>query len=188
MNTDEFVHRINRLIEIHMEGFEEKHGFPPGDNKILPADPASGADSALVQEFGDGVVPDDMLAFFGRIERVSLPDFWNAYFLGPASWVVSIHRAESPRQIQLPDGPAEVVMVGSDGGGTMYGLVPSEANGVYGLPQDRIKDGVYVPTHRGIYAPEQLRKIAIDFSDFLSRLVTGLEEYVADGSAGPFDF
>jgi hypothetical protein len=37
-------------------------------------------------------------------------------------------------------------MLGADGGGTMYGLVPAEGNVVYRLPQDRIEDGIYKPS------------------------------------------
>lgn len=67
---------------------------------------------------------------------MSLPDFRNGYFLGPVSWTISIHAAQSPRLILMSGNAAEVVMLGADGGGTMYGLVPLEGNAVFSLPQD----------------------------------------------------
>jgi hypothetical protein len=189
MNPDDFVHRINRLIESRMQGFEETYGYPPEENEVVVAPAGSGGSDALIQEFG-GIVPDDVLAFFDRVQMVSLPDFWNAYFIGPVSWIIGLHSSGDIRFIKLSDDPVDLIMLGSDGGGTMYGLVPAEANAVYSLPLDRLEDGVYVPTYRGAWGFESpgFGKIAEGFSDFLWRFTIGLEDHVANGSAGPFHY
>jgi hypothetical protein len=182
MDIDGLLSRLASLVDRHMERFEERRGYPPGDNEIVLASGLGGG-SALVEEFGPDIVPDDVLAFFDRVERVALPDFWNGYFLGPVSWTVSVHQEAMPRRIMRSGAAVDVVAVGSDGGGTMYGLVPSEQHAVYSMPPDLLDCGVYIPTEFGAWG---FGREARDFTDFLVRFVVGLEQHVETGTAGPF--
>jgi hypothetical protein len=65
----------------------------------------------------------------------------------------------------------------------MYGLVPAEGNVVYNLPPGLIEEHTYKPDEQG---GSGFRSIASGFSEFLSRLIAGLEQHVLNGAPGPF--
>jgi hypothetical protein len=116
IDATKFISRLEPLIERHINGFERRYGYPPGQNKIVRAAGRGGGRALMEQEFGRGVVPQDLLEFVDQIDSIALPDFWNGYFLGPVSWAVGVHRTGEPRQILLSPRVADVVMLGSDGG------------------------------------------------------------------------
>jgi hypothetical protein len=145
-------------------------GYPPDDNTVdvTPTDPA-----VLTAEFGD--VPADVLEFFGAFTEVSLPNLWNAYHIGPASWSVTLHRNDEPRAVRLDGVETDVIIVAANGGGTHYGVLVA-GGPVLVLPPGGIdKDGVY--------ESEFARPVAGSFGEF----VEGLVSAALAGEWDPFD-
>ncbi|MFG1942278.1 hypothetical protein [Nonomuraea sp. NPDC048826] len=131
--------------------------------------PSTGGE-ALVTAFG-GRVPADVLDFFATVGEVSLPDFWNGYFIGPPEWIASVHRDRAPATIRRGSGTTEIMVFGSDGGGTLFAVPVPDGRPVYRLPPGEIAGGC----HAG---PET---VAGTFAGFLESLVTELETYVRAG-------
>jgi hypothetical protein len=168
MDTDLLADRLRSVAKL---AAERVVGYPPGENSVTagPADP-----TALTAEFGDHL-PADIIEFFSAFTEVSLPDLWNAYFIGPASWSVTLHRNGEPRAVRLNGSDIEVVILASNGGGTLYGI-PVEGGPVLVLPPGGIdKDGVY--------ESKFARPVAVSFSEFLERIVST----ALAGEWDPFD-
>ncbi|HEV7933724.1 MAG TPA: hypothetical protein VGP70_15635 [Actinomadura sp.] len=94
-NAAEQLEAVTRVV---LADFESKRGYPPGDNLVVSA---SGREDlrVLEAEFGDRV-PADIAVFFGAVATVELPDLWNGYFIGPATWITGIHKAGEPRHVR----------------------------------------------------------------------------------------
>ncbi|MFI7705827.1 hypothetical protein [Nonomuraea sp. NPDC049480] len=173
--------RLDELVARHLPAFEERFGYPPGENVVVAASPGESA-ATLEPEFGPRV-PADVGAFFDVIAQVSLPDFWNGYFLGPPSWIAGLHRAREPQTVKTGAGEQEVLVFGSDGGGTMYAVPLPEGRPVYKLPSGELRDGCY---RHPLGTADSPPIIADDLEEFLTVLADGLESHVANGSPGPF--
>ena len=177
--TLELVDELNSLIPRHLAGFLQRVGYEPGDQKVqLACEEENG--SLLVEEFGDRL-PAEVKDFFDVVAQLSLPDFWNGYFVGPPSWSVTVHRYREPLMVQLGSTRIEVLAIGSDGGGTLYVVPIPEGGPVYQLPPSDIDDGVYEPW----VAPPI---IATGFDDFIEKLVSGLRGIVDVQLPGPFRY
>lgn len=171
--------RLAALIAEHLGDFAERVGYPPDDNHVAVAEDAD----ALSGELGSRL-PGEVVAFFRYFDRIHLPDFWNGYFIGPASWVVEVHRAEAPRWVRIGWTRAEVAIVGCDGGGTSFAVPLVSGTPVMRLPQSGIEDGTWEP-----WPGQDLDSITIatDFDDFVLRFVDGIERLVRHDEPGPFD-
>jgi len=175
----ELVDEVDALIARYLAGFRERVGYEPGNQQVQLACEEENS-SVLVEEFGDRL-PAEVKDFFEVVARLSLPDFWNGYFVGPPSWSVKVHRYREPLMVQLESTPIEVMAVGSDGGGTLYVVPIPEGGPVYQLPPSGIDDGVYEPW----MAPPI---IATGFDDFIERLVSGLHGIADAQLPGPFHY
>src|SRR4030081_3742019 len=91
MDAERHVVQFSEVVRTILDGFEERNGYPPGENVVVEA---TGPEhlSALTEEF-DGRVPGEVTTFFNRVAEVKLPNLWNGYFIGPTSWVAGIHKA-----------------------------------------------------------------------------------------------
>jgi hypothetical protein len=165
MDTDLLADRLRSVAQLVTERVV---GYPPGDNSVTvaPTDPTT-----LTTEFGDHL-PADITVFFSAFTEVSLPDLWNAYFIGPASWSVALHRGGEPRAVRLDGSDIEVIIVASNGGGTLYGI-PVAGGPVLVLPPGGIDEN-------GVYESEFARPVAHSFGEFLEGLVNA-------GLAGEWD-
>ncbi|NUT31554.1 MAG: SMI1/KNR4 family protein [Hamadaea sp.] len=173
-----FLERLQVVVDRHLDGFEAKQGYAPADNHVSPAVQADGV-IALRRAF-DGRAPESVMRFFGAVEEVSLPDFWNGYFLGPAEWSAGLRSAGEPRAMATADGVVDVLIVGSDGGGSLFAVAVDGTDPVYLLPPSAIEDGVWTP------GSAQATRLADSLDDFLALFVTGLEDHVLRGGAAPF--
>jgi hypothetical protein len=160
VNTDLLAERLRQLV-----------GSPPGDNSVTVAATDLGT---LTAEFGDHL-PSDVTEFFSAFTEVSLPDLWNAYFIGPASWSVAVRRAGEPRAVRINGSDVGVIIVASNGGGTLYGI-PVAGGAVLVLPPGGIDE-------RGVYESEFARPVAGSFGEFVERLVSA----ALAGERDPFD-
>jgi len=160
-----------------MRGFEERFGYPPGDNLVVAASRPGGA--VILRELG-GRVPSGVVGFFDAVEEISLPDVWNGYFLGPVDRVVGAYADESPRFITVEGDVVEVLTIGSDGGGALYCVCMEEPAPVFRLDQASIRGGVATAP------PGFTRQIAPDFSGFLEALARAVESSEQGREQPPF--
>ncbi|CAM3954083.1 SMI1/KNR4 family protein [Kibdelosporangium persicum] len=138
--------------------------WPPGTNEVVK----SAGIGEVTARFG-GRLPAEVAGFFSVIGEVSLPDLWNGYFIGPLGWSADLYRDSSPREVR---GHGEVVVVASNGGGTLY-AIPNTGE-VLALPPGGIDDGVYTGP---------AREVAESFGEFLERLTLA----ATSGERDPFD-
>jgi len=176
---EDLVPRLHHVIDQHLAGFEDRYGYPPGDHHVTPATDTAGID-ALKQEFGESL-PTSVARLFGTVTEVSLPDLWNGYFIGPASWSIGLHQAAEPRAVAMDDAIVEVLIIGSDGGGSLYALALDGTEAVFSLPPAGIERGVWTRPSN-----EPTRKLAGSLNEFLSIFVAQLEDYVLHGGPAPF--
>ncbi|WP_405531620.1 SMI1/KNR4 family protein [Streptomyces canus] len=143
--------------------FERRHGFPPGTNEVRPAsrDDQTAA-RALAQA---GLIPADLVTFYGSIGNVTWADVGNGYFLDPASDVL-LRRQENGA---VDAGADQVVAIGSNGGGLYYVAGP---------------DGSVHRTRTASLDEPELDKVADDLRQFLELLEQSLTRFVADGEPG----
>ncbi|MFC1436745.1 hypothetical protein ABUW04_00610 [Streptacidiphilus sp. N1-10] len=112
--------RADEAIAELTRSFQERHGFPPGENAVVLATEASHkATDALVALTP---IPSDLTTMFWVIDEVSLPDVDIGYFIHSPSMVASHFRAYGPVQI---DREEAALVFASDGGGHLFALACS---------------------------------------------------------------
>ncbi|MGW5188429.1 hypothetical protein ACWEOO_04180 [Kribbella sp. NPDC004138] len=172
--------RVSRSSEQLLERFDKRYGYPPGVNVVVPGTGQGG--SQLSQELGPGTqVPPSIVEFFNVIDEVSLPDVWNGYFLGPATWVAAKHADRYPRWLELGGQRVEILVIGSDGGGALYVVGVEEDSPVFRIEEAAIESGVLCPT-----TDRQVQRLAANFSAFLELFANSLESYAAGGITPSF--
>ncbi|MEV0678613.1 hypothetical protein AB0I60_19055 [Actinosynnema sp. NPDC050436] len=145
-----------------LRDFQARFGYPPGEPTLgEPARPGELAAAATV-------VPPVLLEFHRRVGEVALPDADNGFFIHPLGLVLADRSdPRSPKRAPaLTD--AELVVFGSDGGGTLFALGAVEGAPVYLLPVGEIVDGV----HHG-----KGRELFPTFPDFLDWLLRVVREH-----------
>ncbi|WP_344128474.1 hypothetical protein [Luedemannella flava] len=158
-----------------LDVFEDRFGYPPGDNLLTPA--ATGTDLTMLADvLTDLNLDDDLLTLYQVTDEVSLPDIGNGYFIHPPDHVVTTRRVREPGAI-AGDPPTEVVVFGSDGGGTSYALTGAAGPRVVRLPSSAIVGGTYTPPQGwSRYGPA-----AEDLREFLTRMHDGLVRFASCG-------
>jgi hypothetical protein len=155
------------LLGSFLDGFAERHGYAPDENTVALATQEEIA-AVLRQEFGDRL-PAAIAEFFGAITKVSLPDVHIGYFIGPPAYIVGLRAAREPHWADFDGKRREVLVFGSDGGGSLYAVPLPSGQPVYELPPAEIENGLY---------SGQAVAVADDFDDFLDRLRQRLREQV----------
>ncbi|MEU9019800.1 hypothetical protein [Actinomadura sp. NPDC048394] len=179
MDIEQVVSMLQEVAEAAAPpDFEQRFGYPPGDNHVVLARDATGA--AALQAAFPGKVPPDVAAFFTAVSEVSLPDVWNAYFIGPVSWTIELHKASEPRYVRFEDADREVMILASNVGGDMFGLLVAPEGSMLAIPAAGIENGVHRADTAG--APGY-RPIADTFGQFLQRLA----QAALAGEPDPFD-
>ncbi|WP_369032772.1 SMI1/KNR4 family protein [Streptomyces adonidis] len=148
------------------EGFESRHGFPPGTNQIRLADHD---DQEMVRVLGsDARASEDLVIFYGSIGEVSWEDVGNGYFIHPARDVLeyfAVYGAVRVGESQEPCG----LVIGSDGGGLSYVVDP---------------EGSVHRTRAASLDEPELDRVADDLRHFLELLERSLARFVATGEPG----
>lgn len=162
----EWTGRLRAEVARLLDGFEERHGYAPDENEVV---------ERVARLDGSGL-PPQVHQFFSAVDRVSLPDVWNGYFLGPAAEVhqrfldgVLTHVAGSPA-------PHRVVAVGSDGGGTFFAVDVDAGGTVIRIADPAVRAGVVT----GV-----VEALAGDLDAFLEALVLNVAT-AADGGTPSF--
>lgn len=156
--------------------FEQRFGYPPGDNRVTDADVGERERTDLL------ALPVVLAAFYAEIGALSMPDVHIGYFIHSLDMVTSPTTRGHPTRVEIEiDGQPlndDVVSFGSDGGGGYFCV--SRSNGaIYHLPPGRIdekdENNVYLA---GLCDP---RFVVPSFEAFLQRVLMITKELVIDG-------
>ncbi|MEU0880188.1 hypothetical protein ABZ345_16430 [Lentzea sp. NPDC005914] len=163
---ERWITSMNGLADRLVAGFEEKFGYPPGENKVTPA----------TEPVPDGVddLPAPLAEFYRHVAEVSLPDLQNGYFISNARHTVG---GRDGRQIVRVEGAltSDLVTFGADGGGTHFALGLPDGAPVYQLPPGAVD-------RRGVYDDwdSRVRVVAASLPEFL----TALHDFFASEISG----
>lgn len=164
MNT-EISHWFDALTTALAELKQKDFGFPIGNNRILPAKPAVEVHRVIGEI---GVEPDpSIVEFYTRCDGVSLPGVQNGYFVHSLDNLT----ARKPPHHVTGEFEADVVIVGSTGGGQLFALRKGQMNVLF-LPHGLVNNGVY----DGTSAP--VRILADSFAELLDRLLVDVEAFL----------
>ncbi|MET8045434.1 hypothetical protein ABZU25_31775 [Micromonospora sp. NPDC005215] len=131
------------LIPRFTQGFESRFGYPPGENVLVRV--ASEAESeGNLPPVAVGV-SEDLLCFYGQVERLSLPDLDSGFFIHQFAEVVN---GEQPK-ILAGDVSDSIVVFGSDGGGGLFALSVTQGN-VYSLSGGALIGDIYETEGHGV--------------------------------------
>ncbi|MFJ3727223.1 hypothetical protein ACIPYQ_32310 [Streptomyces sp. NPDC090045] len=106
---------VSASLSAVTRGFEEKYGYGPGENAIHP--PEANDRVAAGRLAGESPGFAGLAAYYGEIGTVTMSDVGNAYFLHSGARALEERTA-------LPEagGTVPAVLIGSDGGGTLYAV------------------------------------------------------------------
>ncbi|MFD7444180.1 hypothetical protein [Streptomyces sp. NPDC059909] len=158
---DEWRQEVSRSVTRLMESFEETHGYPAGNNTVVPADEGT---HAAVPVLGDRW-PRPLLYLYSVIDSVSLPDIGNGYFIHSPSTVTE-HLAEYGHTALTSGVPG--IVFGSVGGGNLFALA----------------DDGRVHKSRTASSTDGFDVAATDLGDFLEQLRHVVEQFAATGQPG----
>ncbi|MGK5683735.1 hypothetical protein [Actinoplanes sp. URMC 104] len=98
-----------------MQTFEQRHGFPPGDNVVV-----AGTDGRAAELSAAGA-PAELVEFYRHVRAVVLPDVENGWFIHPAEQVLDGIREVQPTELTgaVRD---DIVVFATDGGGALYAM------------------------------------------------------------------
>ncbi|WP_433204415.1 SMI1/KNR4 family protein [Dactylosporangium sp. CS-047395] len=150
--------------------------FEPGAQTVGP--PAPEADLAALRSRVPWV-PDDLVAVCRWVGEVSLPDIANGYFMFGPRYIHGVLDHDDGRADRIGELFAEdvdVVVFGSDGGGTLYAIAVGGVGTVYRLDGCAYQAGAY----RG-RAGSGVTAVAEHLDDFLERLLAAVEAFADDG-------
>ncbi|MFI6027947.1 hypothetical protein [Amycolatopsis magusensis] len=152
---------INRALTPLLATFEHTYGYPPGENRIAPAeDRPTGRESDFHPD-----MPAILTVFYRTIHEVLLPDIGNGYFVHPLGHVLNELTEQGP--VHLPESTQGVVF-GSDGGGILYAI---SDGGTIHRSQVASRDFDFAP-------------LATDLTDFLDQLRQATIRFIATGQPG----
>ncbi|MET3988230.1 SMI1/KNR4 family protein [Streptomyces sp. PvR034] len=152
---------VSAALATLTRGFEEKHGYAPGDNAVHPPTPddraAAGRLAAESPAFAE------LALYYGEIGAVHMSDVGNGYFLHSGA------RALEER-LALPEasGTAASVLIGSDGGGILYAVGPDGA----------------VWRSRAASEDAEFDRVTNDLAEFLDLLRRSVHRFDATGQPG----
>ncbi|MGW1887384.1 SMI1/KNR4 family protein [Streptomyces sp. NPDC001970] len=148
------------------EGFEAKHGFPPGANQVRLANhDDQEAARALARE---DLAATDLVTFYDYIGEVDMGDVGNGYFIHSAGDV--LHQLAEYGAVCVDEGQEPCGMViGTDGGGLFYVI-------------DR--EGAVHRTRTASLDEPELDTVADDLRQFLELLERSVARFIATGEPG----
>ncbi|MFB7715671.1 SMI1/KNR4 family protein [Streptomyces sp. NPDC056105] len=161
-----WVSRVSRALKAMMDAFERQHGFPPGANEVRPADPDDRAAARMLAQVS--FVPADLVTFYEGIGDVTWADVGNGYFIDPAG--DAFLRLKEYGAVDVgADRSASGLVIGSNGGGLSYVVVPG---------------GVVYRTRTVSLDDPGLDRVADDLRQFLELLERSLMRFAANGELG----
>lgn len=158
--------RVSETLKAMTDGFERRHGFPPGVNEVRPADHADQAAARTLAQVS--IVPADLVAFYDCIRDVTWEDIGNGYFVEPVADVL-LRFQEYGAVAAGVDETNGGLVIGSNGGGQSYVAGPG---------------GAIYRTRTATLDEPELDRVADDLRQSLDLLEQSLTRFVADGEPG----
>lgn len=175
--TPAYAHRWRRDVTADLAvleaRFEADYGYPIEDNVV--GGPCSQDDLvALVAGRLRDVIPSDVLVWCRHVREVTLPDVANGYFLHAPEVICAHLLGDGVREVRgrYDD---DVVVFGSNGGGTLYAARTRSANAIYRLPPGEVLDGVYTSDDPSFAI------IATGMVEFMGNLRDAVHAFARDG-------
>lgn len=153
--------RMAMLAARVADGFLARHGYPPGEQRVDGPAAAAVLDEAAGRDF-----PAPLLDLHRACAEVSLPDVENGWFLHRLERVLAGLDGADPVRV-AGRWEVDVVVFGSDGGGTLLAL-EAAAGRVLALPPGPVDGQVY----------DDSLEPATVVADSLPAFLTQLEERV----------
>ncbi|NUV66619.1 hypothetical protein G6W57_05770 [Streptomyces sp. CAI-121] len=125
--------------------FEERNGYEPGENCVVEA---ASSGSGVLQRYPDVGEYGDLLDFYERIEKVTLPDVGNGLFVDSVDDVVEGRGEWQPSELRGAVADS-IVVFGSDGGGGLF-AVSLTSGKVYSLEGGSMAGVVYEVGESGV--------------------------------------
>ncbi|MFC5005439.1 SMI1/KNR4 family protein [Dactylosporangium cerinum] len=173
----DWAEAVEVAVERALREVVSTYPFEPGEHTVGP--PASESDVAALQQRLPWI-PDDLLAVVRWVGEVSLPDIANGYFMFSPSYIQGVlyHDDGIPDRIGEPlNEDVDVVIFGSDGGGTLYAITVGDVGTVYRLRECGYGQGVYSgSTSFGVTV------VAQNMNEFLDALLAAVAAFAVDGS------
>jgi hypothetical protein len=128
-----------------MSNFEAKYGFEPSDHLLIRV-PTQAREEVLAA-LSEAGLPAELVTLYSVVEEVSLPDVENGFFIHTPDTVVDAVRCGQPTTVNgslggRPTDGARIAVFGSDGGGGLFALYPSDGR-VYRLSGGSLIGGTY---------------------------------------------
>ncbi|MEV4140028.1 SMI1/KNR4 family protein [Dactylosporangium sp. NPDC049742] len=150
--------------------------FEPDTHTLGP--PASQAELAALRSRLPWI-PEDLVAVCGSVGEVVLPDIANGLFMFEPDYILNMpdHDDGRPDRIGWPfEREVDVVVFGSDGGGTLYAVAAGATGRVFRLRECSYLAGVY----EGVLNVD-VTVVAESLDDFLGRLLHAVTVFADDG-------
>ncbi|MER7194768.1 hypothetical protein [Streptomyces flaveolus] len=115
---NDWIESMSSLADQFMQSFEDIHGFEPDENELIEAGELREVGHPALHGMN---VPNDLSAFYSRVEEVSLPDVGNGIFIHSPEFVAAGLAGEQPTRLagSVVD---SITVFGSDGGGGLLAL------------------------------------------------------------------
>ena len=168
MNLLEWKERIKHQLQ---ELAQIDFGYELGENVIhLPLMDNDQAFTNLVGVLNKSVIAD-LSQFYKICDGLSFGDVQNGYFIKKVSELHDLRDTLTIRSIDLMSQKKSIVIIGSGGDGTLFGLTPEGK--VLKMPPAKILDSVY-------YDKGDIEEIAGSLLNFLNIVLGDLTAFVED--------
>ena len=115
-SVSSWAEELSQLAARFTDSFEDRFGYPPGENHVVVAEPRRTQDE--LASLGLQGAHADLVTLYAQIESVSLPDIGNGLFIHPVA-----DPAKSGQPTTLTgDTEDQITVFGSDGGGNLFAL------------------------------------------------------------------
>ncbi|OMI88203.1 SMI1/KNR4 family protein [Streptomyces sp. M1013] len=148
------------------DGFERRHGFPPGANEVRPPVPADRTAARTLARLG--IAPADLVTFYDSVGEIAWEDVGNGYFVDSAADVLLRFQQYGTVDVGADQNDGGLV-IGSNGGGLSYVAGP---------------DGAIHRTRTATLAEPELDRVADDLRQFLETLEQSLTRFATTDEPG----
>jgi hypothetical protein len=148
------------------DGFERRHGFPPGANEVRPPVPADRTAARTLARLG--IAPADLVTFYDSVGEIAWEDVGNGYFVDSAADVLLRFQQYGTVDVGADQNDGGLV-IGSNGGGLSYLAGP---------------DGAIHRTRTATLDEPELDRVADDLRQFLETLEQSLTRFATTDEPG----
>ncbi|MFI0836206.1 SMI1/KNR4 family protein [Streptomyces sp. NPDC021140] len=158
--------RVSKPLRAMTDGFERRHGFPPGANEVRPPVPADRTAARTLARLG--IAPADLVTFYDSVGEIAWEDVGNGYFVDSAADVLLRFQQYGTVDVGADQNNGGLV-IGSNGGGLSYVASP---------------DGAIHRTRTTTLDEPELDRVADDLRQFLETLEQSLTRFATTDEPG----